>query len=342
MSENPLIRESPLIMWHPHVYKSPPKRLTPFFIQDILKLAGIRKVDKRFICDSSLGDEEEEYEEEEEIPEPLNLSLCHRSHRHANENVVSSKTEGVCKSHTIKKSLKRKKTDSPISSSSIGVPTSSSTSSTFDDDEEDDKKKKKVRTTFTGRQIFELEKMFESKKYLSSSERSEMAKILNVTEQQVKIWFQNRRTKWKKQENISNAEAAEHMKNKKSTSPHLSVSGHGSSGNSIMNGLGASLSSSSPSRPSFESLQHHFGSGSVSSDSRPSSSMRSSPPPQPPRHHSALLVTSFESEEDEFREMRRGGGAGDSGGNSSSHSSNHEFCHNSDSKEFDDHHHHPS
>ena len=45
----------------------------------------------------------------------------------------------------------------------------------------------KVRTTFTGRQIFELEKMFENRKYLSSSERADMAKLLNVTEQQVRF-----------------------------------------------------------------------------------------------------------------------------------------------------------
>ncbi len=47
------------------------------------------------------------------------------------------------------------------------------------------KKKKKARTTFSGRQIFELEKQFEAKKYLSSNERSEIATLLNVTETQV-------------------------------------------------------------------------------------------------------------------------------------------------------------
>uniref|UniRef100_T1INX4 Homeobox domain-containing protein n=1 Tax=Strigamia maritima TaxID=126957 RepID=T1INX4_STRMM len=86
----------------------------------------------------------------------------------------------------------------------------SDTNSSNGDNALDKVKKKKARTTFTGRQIFELEKQFEIKKYLSSSERAEMAKLLNVTETQVKIWFQNRRTKWKKQDNVSTAEVSEH------------------------------------------------------------------------------------------------------------------------------------
>jgi len=86
-------------------------------------------------------------------------------------------------------------------------------------------KKKKARTTFTGRQIFELEKQFKEKKYLSASERSDMAALLNVTETQVKIWFQNRRTKWKKQEKICEVtpendkdSQSEHSDNKDSVS----------------------------------------------------------------------------------------------------------------------------
>ena len=37
-------------------------------------------------------------------------------------------------------------------------------------------RRRKIRTTFTGRQIFELEKMFETKKYLNSSERSNLSR----------------------------------------------------------------------------------------------------------------------------------------------------------------------
>ncbi len=51
------------------------------------------------------------------------------------------------------------------------------------------KKKKKARTIFTGKQIFELEKKFEVKKYLTSTERAELASLLTVTETQVKIWY---------------------------------------------------------------------------------------------------------------------------------------------------------
>jgi len=50
---------------------------------------------------------------------------------------------------------------------------------------------RKTRTTFTGKQLFELEKIFEQKKYLSSNERQEVARLLNVTGSQVisNIWL---------------------------------------------------------------------------------------------------------------------------------------------------------
>jgi len=49
------------------------------------------------------------------------------------------------------------------------------------------KTKKKTRTIFTGKQILELEKMFEDKKYLSSIERAQIATLLTISETQVKI-----------------------------------------------------------------------------------------------------------------------------------------------------------
>ncbi|PIK41232.1 putative homeobox protein Nkx-6.2-like, partial [Apostichopus japonicus] len=53
-------------------------------------------------------------------------------------------------------------------------------------------------TTFSGQQIFALEKTFEQTKYLAGPERARLAYALGMTESQVKVWFQNRRTKWRK------------------------------------------------------------------------------------------------------------------------------------------------
>ncbi|KAG8184475.1 hypothetical protein JTE90_002322 [Oedothorax gibbosus] len=60
-------------------------------------------------------------------------------------------------------------------------------------------KRKKPRTSFTRMQICELEKRFHKQKYLASAERAALAKQLKMTDAQVKTWFQNRRTKWRRQ-----------------------------------------------------------------------------------------------------------------------------------------------
>ncbi|XP_050074325.1 homeobox protein unplugged [Anopheles maculipalpis] len=59
-------------------------------------------------------------------------------------------------------------------------------------------KSRRRRTAFTSEQLLELEREFHAKKYLSLTERSQIATSLKLSEVQVKIWFQNRRAKWKR------------------------------------------------------------------------------------------------------------------------------------------------
>lgn len=55
------------------------------------------------------------------------------------------------------------------------------------------KKQRKARTAFTDHQLQTLEKSFERQKYLSVQDRMELAAKLQLTDTQVKTWYQNRR-----------------------------------------------------------------------------------------------------------------------------------------------------
>ncbi|CAH3043509.1 unnamed protein product [Porites lobata] len=60
-------------------------------------------------------------------------------------------------------------------------------------------KPKRIRTIFTPEQLERLEKEFDRQQYMVGAERHYLAASLNLTETQVKVWFQNRRIKWRKQ-----------------------------------------------------------------------------------------------------------------------------------------------
>ncbi|XP_070539587.1 homeobox protein EMX1-like isoform X2 [Ptychodera flava] len=59
-------------------------------------------------------------------------------------------------------------------------------------------KPKRVRTIFTAEQLERLENEFAKQQYMVGNERYYLAAALNLTQAQVKVWFQNRRIKWRK------------------------------------------------------------------------------------------------------------------------------------------------
>ncbi|XP_062855713.1 brain-specific homeobox protein homolog [Trichomycterus rosablanca] len=61
---------------------------------------------------------------------------------------------------------------------------------------------RRIRTVFSSEQLQKLEEVFTKQRYMTGPDKVLLASALQLTETQVKVWFQNRRTRWRKSREV--------------------------------------------------------------------------------------------------------------------------------------------
>ncbi|KAI5644751.1 homeobox domain-containing protein [Phthorimaea operculella] len=202
-----------LPVWHPHVYAKPPKKPTAHTIENILGLHNsklrapttnsvfeeVKRANANPLLNIKRNFDNKRSRFYQEKGTQVQTDLTGRKynmsmHKNKLQEQLLQRGARVSETSTSYNAGYSFKCDDQPLNLTVPKPRDAGWGAPFDEDKAAEasaklsKRKKsteEARTTFTGRQIFELEKQFEVKKYLSSGERADMAKLLNVTETQV-------------------------------------------------------------------------------------------------------------------------------------------------------------